>query len=152
MLHSRFINPGKVFLVIPLCCFSFFRCIVKMEVPRNRQIFVMWEDIQDIIGPAREWPYRIRRLFWTRNLNHFQRILVCSFCWVNGLNPLVLMEWMELMNQLRDGAAVRHVRALFRIFEERHRNYNLYAYNVSQGYYQYIDGRIRHYVPRNQRQ
>ena len=41
---------------------------------------------------------------------------------------------MELMNQLRDGAAVRHVRALFRIFEERHRNYNLYAYNVGKTY------------------
>ena len=49
-----------------------------MEVSKSSLIFVMWEDIQDIIGPARAWPYRIRRLHWTRNLNHFQSILVAK--------------------------------------------------------------------------
>ena len=85
-----------------------------------------------------------------RNLNHFHRILVCSFCWVIGLNPLILFEWMELMHQLRHTAASRHIHALFKIFEERQRNYILYAYNVPQAYYQYTDGTVQNYVPRNQ--
>ena len=46
---------------------------------RNRQIYELWMPVQDIIGAAYLWPINIRRLFWIGNLNHFQRIVVCTF-------------------------------------------------------------------------
>ena len=67
------------------------------EISRNRHIFLLWPDIQEIIGPATHWPHLIRQLFWTRNLNHFQRLLVCAFVIFNGLNRVVFDEWMILL-------------------------------------------------------
>lgn len=53
---------------------------------RYQLIYMRWrEDIQDIIGPAAQWPNKGRRLFWTRGLIHFQRIWICTFSSVNGL-------------------------------------------------------------------
>ena len=105
----------------------------------------------EIIGPATHWPHLIRRLFWTQNLNHFQRLLVASFVFVNGLNPVVFDEWMILMNLCRDEAAIRHFRSVSRLFEEG-RHYRLYAYNVLQGHYEYLDGTVRYYQHRENRQ
>jgi len=51
--------------------------------------YILWSDIQDIVGPATFWPQRIRRYFWTRHLTHWERILTATFIWVNGLNPEV---------------------------------------------------------------
>lgn len=48
-----------------------------------------WESIQDIIGPANEWPKWIAELFLGSNLTHAQRPLVCAFAVFNGLNPVV---------------------------------------------------------------
>ncbi len=118
---------------------------------RNREIHSLWSDIQEIIGPARRWPFQIRRLFWTRNLDHFQRILVCTFCFVNGLNPVVFKEWASLMHLRRDRAAESHIAALFNLFEGGN-YYRLYSYNVTMNQYEYLDGTPRRYVPRAQRQ
>lgn len=52
----------------------------------------MWESIQDIIGPANKWPKWIRELFFTKNLNHAQRPLICAFVVFNGLNPEVICD------------------------------------------------------------
>lgn len=70
--------------------------------------------IQDIIGPAKEWPFLIRRLFWTRFLRHWQRILICAFVYVNGLDPLLFKEWVTLKGLARDASAFNHFDALFR--------------------------------------
>lgn len=56
---------------------------------RNHEIFKMWMDIQDIVGAAKLWPHFIRKLFWTKHLNHSQRPIICAFVFVNGLNPVV---------------------------------------------------------------
>lgn len=55
----------------------------------NRDMAKIWEDIQDIIAPANEWPQWIKELFFTRNLNHAQRPLISAFIVYNGLNPEV---------------------------------------------------------------
>ena len=94
-----------------------------------RQIYEVWMTIQDIIGPAYLWPINIRRYFRTSNLNHYQRILVCTFVYVNGLNPEIFMEWVQLLNLARDPAAIRHFNALFRLFESG-RNYTLYTVRI----------------------
>lgn len=59
---------------------------------KNREIYEMWESIQDIIGPADEWPHFIRRLFWTRGVKHNMRPILCAFVFVNGLNPIVSFQ------------------------------------------------------------
>ena len=114
------------------------------ETSRNRMIYELWMDIQDIIGSASLWPHRIRRLFWKQGVKHFERILLATFVLVNGLNPVVFMEWARLVGLGNDGAAYRHFDALFRLLPDR--NYNLYAYNITTNRYEYIDGRVRLYV------
>lgn len=75
---------------------------------RSSRIYRLWMDIQHIIGPANLWPLSIRRLFWTRPLRHWQRILICTFAYVNGLNPEVLIEWVLLL-RLLNNESVRHI-------------------------------------------
>ena len=116
----------------------------------SSKIFEKWMEIQDIIGKANLWPLRVRRLFWTANLKHFDRIIVCAFVYVNGLNPCVFLEWAYLLNLGRDQSAYRHFEALFKLFENK--NYNLYAYNVTNNRYEYLDGSVRHYKHRSLRQ
>ena len=64
-------------------------------------------SIQNIVGPARDWPFLIRRLFWTKNMRHFQRILIATFVYVNGLNPVIFMEWADQLNLARGKESIR---------------------------------------------
>ena len=107
--------------------------------------YQLWIDIQDQIGDASLWPYKIRALFWTPVVKHWERILLVRFAYVNGLNPVTFMEWADMVHWCRDRAAANHFRALFRLFEGG-RNYTLYAYNIAMGQYQYLDGRVHYYV------
>ena len=75
---------------------------------RNRQILRAWTDIQEIISPAHLWPFCLQRLFWTWNLIHLNRLLLATFCFVNGLNPQISLEWAKLMHLCRDRAAFIH--------------------------------------------
>jgi hypothetical protein len=104
---------------------------------RNQEINQQWELIQDLIVPTYDWPYYTRRLFWIKPLGHFQRALIAAFGYINGLNPVILIEWLQLMNLSFPAHHVRHISAL----------YNLYAWNTSQRQYQYLDGRVRIYQP-----
>lgn len=118
---------------------------------RNTQIYKLWMDIQDIIGPAHLWPLTIRRLFWTQTLGHWDRILICAFSYVNGLNPEVLIEWIQLRSLVKnDLVAIRHMQSFFALIE-RGRNYSLYAWNVSMRRNEWLDGRPRIYLNRERR-
>ena len=117
----------------------------------NSQIYELWMTIQDIIGRASLWPYLIRRYFWTPHLKLWQRTVVAAFVYVNGLNPQIFMEWAELLHLGRDSAAYRHFHYLFDTFESEPRRYNLYAYNITNNRYEYLDGTVRLYVNRSQR-
>jgi hypothetical protein len=56
------------------------------------------------------------RYFWTPNLNHFQRILISAFVYVNALNPEIFIEWVHLLGLARDRAASNHFEALLDFF------------------------------------
>ena len=43
------------------------------EIPDFAYIF---DNICDIIGPSNEWPEGILKLFWTKNLKHWDRFAV----------------------------------------------------------------------------
>ncbi len=105
----------------------------------NHQIYVYerLKTIEDIVGSQTLWPYFIRRLFWSQHVKHWDKIMLATVFYVNGLNPEIFMEWADLMYMCRDGGAnnhfraLFHIRALFHLFGAR-RNYTMYAYNVSQ--------------------
>lgn len=117
---------------------------------RNKAIYELWRDLQDVVGPARLWPYNIRKLFWKKNLKHWERILLAAFAYVNGLNPEMFLDWVKLMGLCRDNSGIRHFTAFFRLVDSG-RMYKLYAYNVTNNRYEYLDGTIRHYIHRNNR-
>ena len=72
-------------------------------------IYFLWRDIQDIIGPASQLAHLIRRLFWTKNLNHFNRSIVAALVFVDG----VFMEWADLMGVITDADARREFHGQF---------------------------------------
>ena len=122
-----------------------------MSGSNNRRIYELWMTIQDIVGRASLWPVSIRRYFWTQNLKLWQRTLVAAFVFINGLNPQIFMEWVEVLHLASDSAAVRHFQYLLSSFESNPRRYNLYGYNISNNRYEYLDGRVRVYVNKSQR-
>ena len=116
----------------------------SLKVMSNAAIYSQWMIIQDIIGNASSWPYSIRRIFWRKPLKHFDRILLCTFAYVNGLNPDILFEWIDLLT-LTNRAGVNHMRALFRLFENGNYSRSLYAWNITNHRYEYLDGSVRLY-------
>lgn len=103
--------------------------------------YVLWCDIQDIIGNASLWPFAIRLFFWTRGLGHWNRVRVATFAYVNGLSPEVLLEWGSLVGMWGspNSASYRHVKRLLDYFHAGVQ-YKLWAYNVSQNEYQWLNG------------
>ena len=118
---------------------------------RNRKIFETWKLMQDIVGKASAWPKNIRRLFWTRCVKHFDRIIMAAFVYVNGLNPEIFFEWAELLHVFRDSSGLRHCQNLFKLFDNGRYSKALYAYNITTGRYEYIDGSPRVYVNKSNR-
>ena len=102
----------------------------------------LWADIQDIVGKASLWPHKIRQLFWSKNIKHWDRILICCFVFVNGLNPTVFLEWCDLKGLCRDFSARHEIISLLRTFEDNPSKYrNWYQYNVSQGRWETLSGK-----------
>ena len=106
----------------------------------NSQVFQHWELIQDLIGPSRLWPKRVRRLFWIKHIKHWDRIMLTSFTYVNGLNIESLCQWGDLLTLFRDKAAKEHVKTLYRLYEQGRYRKALYNYNISNRQYEYLDG------------
>ena len=40
-------------------------------------------------------------------MRHFQRILIATFVYVNGLNPVIFMEWADQLNLARGKESIR---------------------------------------------
>ena len=57
--------------------------------------YILFDDICDIIGPSDEWPEGILKLFWSRNVKHWDCFMLCVFVAVNGLNSEVFLEWVD---------------------------------------------------------
>ena len=114
--------------------------------------YTLWIDIQDIIGPANDWPKFIRTLFWTKHITHFQRILLVAFVYVNGLHIDLMLQWSDLLGLFRDRAAYNHFIALHKLIERgNYKPTSLYAYNIFQRRYEYLDGTVRTYVHKSKR-
>ena len=79
-----------------------------------------------VLGEVKLWPERIRKMFWTKNLCHWDMIVLIAFVEVNGLNPVIFFKWLDLLGCLKDADARRHIQYLFRAFNERKYARSLY--------------------------
>lgn len=109
--------------------------------PAQKQLF---NEIQDIIGPAAEWPRNIMQYFLFgvpqgKGLGHKLRPQVACFFWINGLNPLVFLEWCALCPLAHPYHAQLHYKWLFDSFDRGYMAYR-YAWNVALGHYQNMNG------------
>lgn len=112
-------------------------CINLPYVGKNRE-YELWTDIQCIIGNATHWPKSVRLLFWKKNLTHWERLRITSFVYVNGLNPEVFLEWARFKGLCLHTDGYTHMAYLLNRY--LHVPYNLYAWNVTAGQYQNVDG------------
>ena len=116
-----------------------------MSNSKSRKIYELWTDIQDLIGAVNLWPLNIRRLFWTKGVQHADRLILAAFVYFNGLNPEVFMEWAEFFGLCGDAEARREFLGVFKKFSEE-TGYNLYAYVVARNRYDYLDGTVQRYI------
>ena len=121
---------------------------LKQYKPLLKCICELWLEILDIIGPVRNWPPKMRNLFFTRDLTHYQHLKVCAFVYVNGLNPEMFYKWNAHFKLIAKADALRECKNWFWEFE-----YNLfkwqdiYQYNVYHNRYEFLDGRVKFYLP-----
>ena len=108
----------------------------------------LWDDILDIIGPVKKWPPKMRNLFFKQGLSHFERLKVCAFVYVNGLNPVMFFEWVDFLQLLSNEAAHRECQNWFNEFKNNTMKWkHIYQFNVYYHRYEYIDGRVKYHLP-----
>ena len=76
---------------------------------KENKIYLQWLLIQDLIGPVNLWPKCTRRLFWIKHIKHWDRIMLTSFAYVNGLDIECLCQWGDMIGFFRNAAAKQHV-------------------------------------------
>lgn len=104
----------------------------------------LYSEIQDIIGPAHLWPRDIHKWFLFgvpqgEGISRRLRPIVAAFFWINGLNPLVFIEWCKMSPLCHPRKAQDHYMWLFDSFDRGYQTYR-YAWNVTLGHYQNMDG------------
>ena len=50
-----------------------------LMAPTSSKKCQLWMDMQDLIGIARNWPYNVRRLMWSREWNQWDRVIIAAF-------------------------------------------------------------------------
>jgi hypothetical protein len=109
----------------------------------------LWLLIQDLIGPAFEWPSEMQKYFWQSNVKHFDRLLIATFVYVNGLHPDIFMKWVDMTSMCRDNAAREHLVYLSKRFHTGDYLHTMYGFNIVCNEFQYLDGRKRKYIKKN---
>lgn len=67
---------------------------------KKDNLYLHWALMQDLIGDASTWPHKICRLFWSMKPNHWERVQMAAFVFLNGLDPKLFMEWWQIRNRL----------------------------------------------------
>ena len=102
--------------------------------------YILWDDICDIIGQEDEWPTKIRNLFWQPNCKHVDRFQLATYVVVNGLNPEVFMEWVDVMHLARDLSAKKEFESLLNAFNSNPMKWN----NICNHQYEYLNGEVKY--------
>ena len=99
----------------------------------------------NLAGKALFKPYKILRLCWTEDINHFDRTLVIVFLCANGMALHIVLDWESHMGILRDSAAVIHLKSLCLEFGTR-KHAKLQAFNVGNHSNEHVDRTVRYYI------
>ena len=116
----------------------------NLEGKKYCKEYVLWKDIQEIIGECSEWPKKIRYLFWKRGVTHWDRLVLSAFVYVNALHPDIFFEWADHRRLFNNDSARQHMKSLFKRFHEG-RHMKLYAWHVTLRRYEWTDGTPRFY-------
>ena len=76
-----------------------------------------WDDLQDLAGPACNWPHSIEQLMWKLGfLSYNERFRVVLFFFNNGCNPEIILEWFQFRNMI-DSKSYLELRTLIKDLE-----------------------------------
>ena len=124
--------------------------VLKDYKPLDKDTVGFWYDMVDIIGPVRNWPPKIRNLFFRKNITHSQLFQLSTFIFVNGVNPDMLLDLVDRMVLCSSEKSHCEFVSLLTTFETNPKKYaHMYAYNVYVHHYEYLNGRIKFYLPGN---
>ena len=73
-------------------------------------------------------------------MNHWERLQVAAFLYVNGCPPFLWRQWCELVHPVDAHGLTHMIELLEKYFETR--RYNLYAWQVGMGRFEYLDGAV----------
>ena len=94
--------------------------VTKSEYPDYA--YILFDDICGLIGPSEHWPKKILELFWSRNVGHWDRFMLCTFIVVNGLNPEIFLEWIDVIGMATDKHSVREFKSVLDTFIKKKKN------------------------------
>ena len=110
--------------------------------------YILFDDICNVIGPSNEWLEKILKLFWSRNVKHWDRFLLTTFIVVYRLNPEVFLDWINVIHLARDNAALEELKYLIHTFTTNTSKWNrAYGYNILNHRYEYLRGEVKCDVP-----
>lgn len=129
-----------------------FQVIMPLPSAMNRNQLQLFTEIQDIIGAFDLWPHRIQNWFLhgvPEGRGQRLRPIVAAFVWVNGLNPVVFLEWCALNPDIFSLRAIQHFQWLFQSIERGYLGY-MYSYSITMGRYEKLDGSFHDTARRHQ--
>ena len=104
----------------------------------------LWDFMQMAIGDIRFWPKDVRRLFWTKDLELWELLILFVFCHVNHLLEGTFMEWVDMNGLCTDEATRSIIRVFVAASESGIWNdgvRSMFGYNVSRCQFMTLDGR-----------
>ena len=70
--------------------------------------------------------------------------MLCAFCYINGLNPVVFLEWVDVVGLSMDESARREIVNWFHEFETNNKKWHkIYQYNILNHQYEYLNGEVK---------
>ena len=70
--------------------------------------------------------------------------MLCAFCYINGLNPVVFLEWVDVVGLCTDDSARREIVNWFHAFDTNNKKWHkIYQYNIFNHQYEYLNGEVK---------
>ena len=106
--------------------------------------YSLWRHMQLCMGDAKLWPKDIRRLFWTKDLELWQLVMLCVFTYVNEMDTQTFLEWIDMNDLCIDGQTRFSIGEMADVGTQGGWNDDiatLFSYNVQERCLMTLDGR-----------
>ena len=104
--------------------------------------YELWKKIQNSLGNAKAWPGKYRQLFWTKNLDYWDRLMLCTFVYINKLDHKMFFDWAKFKGLFQNQKAVDQAKRFLNIFNGGALP-KLYGYNIKNKQYEWVNGGAR---------